>query len=42
MVQEAELFHALGSELANSRDWPEWEAGAEFKAERDRTRALRN
>jgi Zn-dependent M28 family amino/carboxypeptidase len=41
MVQEAELFHDFGAELANGREWPQWKEGAEFKAERDATRALR-
>jgi Zn-dependent M28 family amino/carboxypeptidase len=31
----------LGQRLANSRDWPGWTEGAEFKAERDRTAAER-
>jgi hypothetical protein len=30
---------ALG--LANSRDWPEWNEGSEFKAVRDEARAGR-
>ncbi|HEY8574051.1 M28 family metallopeptidase [Phenylobacterium sp.] len=39
--QEVELFYDLGWKLANSRTWPEWKPGAEFKAERDKTRAQR-
>ena len=35
------LLFDLGKKLANSRVWPEWKDGAEFKAERDRTKALR-
>ena len=31
----------LGRRLANSRVWPEWKPGAEFKAERDKTKAQR-
>ena len=33
--QEAELFYAIGSRLANSRDWPEWRASSEFRKVRD-------
>lgn len=35
------LLFELGEKLANSRTWPEWKAGAEFKAERDKTKAAR-
>lgn len=35
------LLFDLGKKLANSRLWPEWKDGAEFKAERDKTRAQR-
>jgi hypothetical protein len=31
----------LGEKLANSREWPEWKAGSEFKAERDKTASER-
>ncbi|HUR88802.1 MAG TPA: M28 family peptidase [Ramlibacter sp.] len=41
MVQEAEVFFDLGRELANTREWPEWKAGAEFKAIRDATQSQR-
>ncbi|CAN5263563.1 M28 family metallopeptidase [soil metagenome] len=41
MVQDAGLLFDLGRQLANSRSWPEWKPGAEFKAERDKTAALR-
>jgi Zn-dependent M28 family amino/carboxypeptidase len=41
MVQEAEVFLDLGRSLANSREWPEWKEGAEFKAARDATSASR-
>lgn len=40
-VQEVGVFYDLGRELANSREWPEWKAGAEFKAERDKTKSQR-
>lgn len=35
------LLLELGRKLANSRIWPEWKTGAEFKAERDKTKAQR-
>ena len=35
------LLFDLGQKLANSRIWPDWKAGAEFKAERDKTKAQR-
>lgn len=41
MVQETEVLYDLGRKLATSREWPEWKAGAEFKAERDKTRSQR-
>jgi len=31
-VQDIELFHMLLVELGNSRRWPEWKDGSEFKA----------
>ncbi|THD82529.1 MAG: M28 family peptidase [Phenylobacterium sp.] len=41
MVQETEVLYDLGRRLATSREWPEWKAGAEFKAARDKTAAAR-
>ena len=35
------LIYKLGRSLANSRTWPEWKAGSEFKAARDATAADR-
>ncbi|CAN7543016.1 M28 family metallopeptidase [Phenylobacterium sp. LjRoot225] len=40
-VQQLEIFYDLGRSLADSREWPAWKAGAEFKAERDKTAAQR-
>ncbi|MEP4148475.1 MAG: M28 family metallopeptidase [Halioglobus sp.] len=34
-VQEVQLLHHMGSELASSRDFPKWNDGVEFKATRD-------
>jgi Zn-dependent M28 family amino/carboxypeptidase len=33
--QEAELYLGIGARLANSREWPEWNAASEFKKVRD-------
>ena len=41
IVADLTLLHDLGSDLANSRVWPEWGEGSEFKATRDATRAER-
>jgi Zn-dependent M28 family amino/carboxypeptidase len=41
IVADGTLLYDLGAKLANSRTWPEWKPGAEFKAERDKTKAAR-
>jgi Zn-dependent M28 family amino/carboxypeptidase len=35
-VQDIELIGVIGAELANSGRWPQWKAGSEFKAIRDK------
>ena len=40
-VLDGGLLYELGRKLANSDEWPEWKAGSEFKAERDKTAASR-
>ena len=35
------MLFDLGQKLANSRVWPEWKDGAEFKATRNATKAMR-
>jgi Zn-dependent M28 family amino/carboxypeptidase len=35
------LLYTVGRDLANSRRWPEWQPGSEFKALRDKTAAAR-
>jgi len=40
-VQDIALFYQIGDELARSARWPEWKAGSEFKAIRDRSAAAR-
>ncbi len=42
VAADAELLHAVGLRLANSRDWPNWSADSEFRAARDKTAAQRN
>jgi len=41
MAQDLAIVYDLGRELGNSREWPEWKPGSEFKAARDKTAALR-
>lgn len=41
VAQNADLAFILGKALANSRKWPTWGEGAEFKALRDQTAAAR-
>jgi Zn-dependent M28 family amino/carboxypeptidase len=41
MALDAELIHAVGVRLANSRLWPNWSSDSEFRAARDRTEAER-
>jgi Zn-dependent M28 family amino/carboxypeptidase len=40
-AQDIGLFYEVGADLANSTAWPEWQAGSEFKALRDATKADR-
>ena len=40
-AQDAELFHIMASELANSRRWPQWRPDSEFHAIRERSREER-
>lgn len=40
-VADGTLLLDLGRQLANSRVWPEWKAGSEFKAVRDASKAAR-
>ncbi|TQV67706.1 M28 family peptidase [Exilibacterium tricleocarpae] len=38
-AQDLELYFYIGSDLANSNDWPGWNAGSEFKLIREKSRA---
>ena len=40
-VQDVEVMRAIGADLANSRRWPEWQPGSEFKKVRDGSAAAR-
>jgi Zn-dependent M28 family amino/carboxypeptidase len=39
VVQELELFYAIGRDLATSEAWPNWYPTAEFRSIRDKSRA---
>lgn len=39
-VQDLQIYYRIGRELANSKSWPNWYASAEFRAIRDRSRAV--
>jgi Zn-dependent M28 family amino/carboxypeptidase len=41
MTADLELLHALGTELANGRTWPNWSQDSEFRGERDKTAGMR-
>lgn len=37
MSHDLGVLYQLGSQLANSRQWPNWAADSEFRAARDAT-----
>ena len=41
MARDLQLLYVLGSQLANSDQWPDWSKDSEFRATRDRTTAER-
>jgi hypothetical protein len=41
-AQEATLFYAIGERLANSREWPRWNATSEFAKVRAKSAAARS
>ncbi len=41
VTQDVALLYSVGQSLASSTRWPEWKAGSEFKALRDRSAARR-
>jgi Zn-dependent M28 family amino/carboxypeptidase len=42
IASDALLLYTLGRRLAESRDWPQWKDGSEFKAIREASAAQRN
>jgi Zn-dependent M28 family amino/carboxypeptidase len=40
-AQDVALFYEIGRDLAFGRDWPDWKAGSEFRAIRERSEAAR-
>jgi Zn-dependent M28 family amino/carboxypeptidase len=34
-VEDLQLFHDIGARLANSKEWPQWYEGNEFRAIRE-------
>jgi Zn-dependent M28 family amino/carboxypeptidase len=40
-VQDIELFHTIINDLGNSRRWPQWKSGSEFKAIREESAGSR-
>ena len=41
IAEDISILHGLGLRLANSRDWPNYRVGSEFRPERDKTAATR-
>jgi Zn-dependent M28 family amino/carboxypeptidase len=41
MARDLQMLYALGNELANSEQWPNWAKDSEFRAARDATAADR-
>jgi len=41
MARDLQVLYVLGSQLANSDDWPDWSKDSEFRAIRDKTAAER-
>jgi len=42
MAADAQLIYAVAKRLGNSRDWPNWSEGSEFKTLRDASMAVRS
>ncbi|KAF1712676.1 peptidase M20 [Pseudoxanthomonas kalamensis DSM 18571] len=40
-VEDTRTVYRLAERLANGSDWPQWDAGSEFRAEREKTAAAR-
>jgi hypothetical protein len=37
MAHDLPVLYDLGTQLANSREWPNWSEDSEFRAARDKT-----
>jgi hypothetical protein len=40
-ARDVELYYRVGKAIANSREWPRWKPGTDFKATREESDALR-
>ena len=40
-AQDVTLLYDLGHGIANSREWPQWQPGSEFKGVREKSDATR-
>ena len=40
-IEDFQLYFLLGKNLANSRTWPKWKEGAEFKVLREKSDGMR-
>jgi CTP:molybdopterin cytidylyltransferase MocA len=40
-ARDVELYYRVGRDIANSREWPRWNPGTEFKTAREESDALR-
>jgi hypothetical protein len=40
-IDDLQLLFMVGKRLAYDHVWPEWKAGSEFKAERDKSKKMR-
>ena len=41
MARDLQLLYTVGSQLANSDQWPDWSKDSEFRGIRDKTAAER-
>jgi Zn-dependent M28 family amino/carboxypeptidase len=42
MARDLQLLYKVGSELANSQEWPNWSKDSEFRATRDASESERS
>lgn len=41
MIEDLQIYYAIGNEFANSKEWPKWNENSEFKAMRDKSENIR-